>query len=443
MNPTIPEVTIPYKYTPRKYQLPVLRAIDSGKKRIVIVWHRRSGKDKTMFNVVVKRMVQNVGQHYYFFPTYEQGRKALWEAIDKDGFKLLNHIPKEIVKSIDNHQMRIELVNGSVFRVIGTDKIDAVVGTNPITCVYSEYSLQDPLAWQLMRPVLAENGGVAIFNYTPRGDNHGKKLYETAKKDDEWFVQKLTVDDTKALPQEVIDREQIEMRADNGDDNLFYQEYFCSFDAPVQGSYYGTLMQDADRTGRIKSFAVDARVPVHTVWDIGVGDSTAIGFFQIVGSENRIVDYYENSGEGIQHYIHILQSKGYVYGQHYAPHDIEIREFSTGVSRLETAKTFGIKFETVPKLPIAEGIQAVRSILPQMYFEKDKTERLVLALKDYHKKRNEKMKTWSETPEHNWASHPADMMRYFAIVANKLSGLRRVNVNVQDWMSQIPKRKKW
>lgn len=437
------DVTIPHKFSPRDYQLPVLRAIDQGKKRIVIVWHRRSGKDKSMFNALVKRMVQNVGQHFYFFPTYEQGRKALWEAIDKDGFRLLNHIPRQLVKSIDNHSMKIELINGSVFRVIGTDKIDAVVGTNPITCVYSEYSLQDPLAWQLMRPVLAENGGVAIFNYTPRGDNHGKSLFESAQKDKDWFVQKLTVDDTGVLSKAVLAKEKEEMRRDTGDDNLFYQEYYCSFESPVQGAYYGALMQDVEKMGRIRPFSADARVPIHTVWDLCIGDSTAIGFFQIVGSENRVVDYYENSGEGIQHYIKELQNKGYVYGQHYAPHDIEIREFSTGVSRLETAKAFGIKFEIVPKLSIDDGIQAVRSILPQTYFEKDKTTRLVDALKNYHKKYNDKMRIFSDSPEHNWASHPADMMRYFAVVANKLAGLRRVSVNVKDWLSQIPERKKW
>lgn len=437
------DVTIPHKFSPRDYQLPVLRAIDQGKKRIVIVWHRRSGKDKSMFNVVVKRMVQNVGQHFYFFPTYEQGRKALWEAIDKDGFKLLNHIPKEIIKSIDNHSMKIELINNSTFRVIGTDKIDSVVGTNPITCVYSEYSLQDPQAWHLMRPILAENGGVGIFNFTPRGDNHAKRLYESAQKNDDWFVQKLTVDDTKVLSKSVLEREKEDMRRETGDDNLFYQEYFCSFESPVQGSYYGALIQDVEKSGRIRPYSVDSRVPVHTVWDLGVGDSTSIGFFQIVGNEYRAVDYYENSGEGVQHYIQTLQSKGYVYGQHYAPHDIEVREFSTGVSRLETAKSFGIKFEIVPRLSLDDGIQAVRSILPQMYFEKDKTIRLIDGLKNYHKKYNDKMRVFSNAPEHDWSSNPADMIRYFAIVANKLSGLRRVNVNVKDWLSQIPERKKW
>src|SRR3990167_2019975 len=167
------EITLPYMFTPRDYQLPVLKALDSGYKRAVAVWHRRSGKDKVFLNYLIKSMYKRVGAYYYFFPTYRQGRKVIWQGMDRSGMRFIDHIPKALRKRTHDQDMIIETKNGSLLQVIGTDNIDAVVGSNPVGCVFSEWSLQDPSAWDFIRPILAENGGWAVFNYTPRGKNHG------------------------------------------------------------------------------------------------------------------------------------------------------------------------------------------------------------------------------------------------------------------------------
>jgi len=410
------EIILPYNFTPREYQIPILRALDSGYKRVVAVWHRRSGKDKTLINVVAKKMYERVGAYYYFFPTYNQGRKILWDGRDRDGFKFLDHIPTELRKAPNNTEMKIETDNGSIFQIIGTDKIDSIVGTNPIGCVFSEYSLQDPQAWDFMRPILAENGGWAIFNYTPRGENHGYHLIEMAKKDPEhWFVSLLTVEDTKVIPKDVLEQERREIIAKDGNDALYQQEYMCSFKVPIAGAYYAQQIMKAQEEGRIGSIPYEPIIPVDTWWDLGIDDSMTIWFSQTVGKEIRLIDYYEVNGEGLVHCAKVLQEKGYVYGEHHAPHDIEVRELTTGKSRKETAMSLGINFQTNPKLTIEDGIDAVRNIFSRCWFDEVKCERGLNALKSYHKEFDEKNKVYKNHPEHDWSSHGSDSFRGLAI----------------------------
>jgi len=217
-------VTLPHKFQPRKYQEKILQALDSGCKRAVIVWHRRSGKDKVLINLIIKKAFERVGIYYYFFPTYSQGEKIIWDGVDKDGFKFLDHIPQEVIGDKNDTKKRVRFVNGSILQIIGTDNIDSIVGTNPIGCVFSEYSIQDPRAWDFIRPILAENGGWAVFAYTPRGLNHGWKLLQQARTEPNWFHEVLTVDDTEAISKEVLEEEERQMPPD-----LFQQEYYCKF----------------------------------------------------------------------------------------------------------------------------------------------------------------------------------------------------------------------
>jgi phage terminase large subunit len=367
-------------------------------------------------------MIRRVGTYYYLFPTYAQGKKILWDGMDKDGFKFLSHIPENIRKRVDNQSMQIELVNGSIFQIIGTDNIDSLVGTNPVGCVFSEYPLQDPQAWGFLRPILRENGGWAVFNFTPRGRmNHGYDLYQTAKGDREnWYCEVLTVDDTKVIDPEGLEQEKREMRQQYGDDSLFLQEYYCSFDAAVQGSYYANLIRDAESGGRVTQVPYDPRLPVDTWWDLGVGDSTAIWFTQTVGSQIRVIDYYEASGEGFPFYAKVLQERGYIYGTHNGPHDLQVRELGSGVSRIETAAKLGIKFRTVQNIPIDDGINAARMILPLCWFDAEKCKQGLNALSNYHKEYDEKRKEYKNSPFHDWSSHGADAFRYFG-VGHKLS----------------------
>lgn len=417
------KVTIPYEFEPRDYQLPLMRAMDEGYKRLVAVWHRRAGKDKTMINIVAKEMMKRVGTYYYFFPTYQQGRKVLWQGMDSKGFKFIDHIPKELRKKQPNDtEMKIELKNGSVFQVIGTDKIDSNVGANPIGVIFSEYSLQDPSAWNMMRPILAENGGWALFNYTARGENHGYTLYKFAKSDSKWFCQKLSVEDTGAISKEVLEQERKEILAQNaGDDALFWQEYYNDFKVPIQGSYYGKILQKMEQEGRIGKVPYEPNLPVNTYWDLGINDSMTIWFIQFLGKERRVIDFYENSGEGLIHYIKVLKDKKYIYGEHYAPHDIKVRELSTGKSRLETASSLGLDFNVIPKLGVQDGIDAVRNILHKCWFDAEKTEQGLNALKSYHKEYDEKNKVYRKNPKHDWASHPADAFRGFAVAENDMT----------------------
>uniref|UniRef100_A0A6M3IM29 Putative terminase n=1 Tax=viral metagenome TaxID=1070528 RepID=A0A6M3IM29_9ZZZZ len=364
-------------------------------------------------------MIEQVGTYFYFFPTYNQGKKILWEGRDKDGFKFTDHIPEEIRTRTNSTEMLIEIQNGSIFQVIGTDNIDSIVGTNPIGCVFSEYALQNPDAWRFIRPILAENGGWAVFNYTPRGKNHGFDLYQLAKREKSWFVELLTVDDTKAISQEVLEQEKVEIIDDTGDDALFYQEYYCSFDAPMQGSYYGKQIIQLEKNKQITKVPHDETLMVDTWWDLGVADSTAIWFTQTVGNEIRVINYFEDSGEGLAYYIGKLNEMkdeyGYIYRYHHAPHDIEVRELGTGKSRYEVAQGLGIDFYIVPNIPVEDGINAVRSILKRCWFDQEKCKDGLNALMCYHKEWDDKRQEFKPKPYHDWSSHGSDSFRYLAV----------------------------
>lgn len=222
------EITIPYNYTPRPYQLPFLQAMERGQKRAALIWHRRCGKGKTLINFTAARMCERVGGYYHCFPEYNQGRKILWDGRDKDGFKFTDHFPREIIKGTPNNtELKITLRNGSIWQIIGADNYDSLVGPNPVGIVFDEWAVSDkyPKAWDYFRPILAENDGWAVFIYTPRGRNHGFSLYQNALNNPDWFCQVLTVRDTQAISQEAIDAER---RAGMSED-MIQQEFYCSF----------------------------------------------------------------------------------------------------------------------------------------------------------------------------------------------------------------------
>jgi len=217
-------ITLPYQFTPRWYQIPTLRAWDEGIKRIILVGHRRMGKDKMIFSNLPKKMMERVGTYFYFLPTYNQARKVIWNGADKDGFRFLDHFPKEIVKNINQTEMMITLMNGSILQLIGAENIDRVVGTNPVGVVFSEYSLMKPEVWNLISPILAENGGWAVFVYTPRGQNHAYELLKNAEKNPKWFVEVLPVSKTQAVPEVDLLEQKMTMSS-----ALYLQEYECDF----------------------------------------------------------------------------------------------------------------------------------------------------------------------------------------------------------------------
>lgn len=443
-------ISIPYNFIPRSYQLDLLSYLDKGGnsgKRAVIVWHRRAGKEKTSWNYTICAACRKVGSYYYFFPTNVQARKVLWDGMDASGFKFLDHIPKPLIDGQPNQtEMKIRLKNGSILQILGTDNYDSVRGTNPIGCVFSEYSYQDPRAWDTFRPILTENKGWAIFNFTSNGRNHAHELYYNAKSAPNWFTQILTINDTKredGTP--VISAEDIENeRAAGMDEEMISQEYYCSFTGITVGSYYGKLMEKASEEGRIGAVPYETRLPVDTWWDLGIGDATAIWFTQTHGRTIRVIDYYENSGEGLAHYIKYLRDKPYVYGIHNAPHDIEVRELGTGKSRLEVAESLGLRFNVIEKLSVEDGIQAVRDLIPLCWFDKDKCREGISSLYGYHKEWDDKRAVFKTTPFHDRNSHGADSFRYLSVGHKFLQPIdtrpkryiRKYNQGTASWMAK-------
>jgi len=416
----MPKIRIPHNYTPRDYQLPLLEALDGGIKRAVGVWHRRAGKDKTALNYMIKRMMQRVGVYYYFLPTYSQAKKTIWDNIDGSGFKFINHFPKEIVKKKNEAEMKMTLTNGSLFQLIGTDNINSIVGTNPVGCVFSEYALQNPLAWDFIRPILRENKGWALFIYTPRGHNHGYDLAVMARDNPNWFYQELDINATGTMTDADVQRE-----IDEGmDSDLAQQEFYVSFEGAMAGSYYSKQLKKMRVEGRACKTLHDAGLPVHTVWDIGIGDAMAIWFFQLMGNEVRWIDYYESSGEGLLYYANVLHKKrdelNYIYGDHFAPHDIEVQEMAgAGETRKEAAANVGIRFLVVPRLPIEERIDAVRRSFNRFWFDEVKCKQGLVALEQYHKEYDEKRREWKMRPFHDWSSHAADSIGYGALAIRR------------------------
>jgi phage terminase large subunit len=407
---------IPHNFTPRVYQLPILSAIDSGVNRLVWVAHRRSGKDKTCINLVAKKMLERVGTYYYVFPTYSQAKKVIWNGIDKDGNRFLDHFPAELIDGQPNEaEMRIKFKNGSIFQLVGSDNVDSIVGTNPVGVVFSEYSLQDPTAWGFVRPILAENGGWAIFVFTPRGENHGYQIYELAKSNPkDWFCRIDRASETRVISEDILAQERSEIVRLYGNEALYLQEYECDFTVPIVGAYYAELIARAYRDGRVGHVPHEEALTVDTWWDLGINDRMSIWFSQSVGQEIRIIDYMEGTGQGLSHYIQKMKAKPYVYGRHTAPHDIEVRELTNGKSRRDTAMGLGVNFNVAPRLPIHDGIDAVRTLFGRFWFDSEKCREGLNALKNYRKQYDEKKKTYNNQPYHDWSSNGADAFRTLA-----------------------------
>jgi len=394
--------------------------------RAVAVWHRRAGKDLFGINLVAVKHLQRVGMYWHLLPTYKQGRAIIWNGFTREGRKFLDYFPRELVADKNMAEMRITFTNGSMYQVVGTDDVDTLVGTNPVGCIFSEYSLQDPSAWDYLRPILVENGGWALFIYTARGKNHGWRMLEMAKKNPKWFHEVLVAGDKGTRREDgtpVISDRQIQDERDAGmPEEMIQQEFFCSFEAPLVGSYYGKLMARLEMEKRLRTVPWEPKLNVHTAWDFGIDDETVIWFVQEYGGEVRVIDFYKNSGEGLGHYAKLLRGQvegyermgDYLYGKHYAPHDIEVRELTSGKSRREAAKEMGIKFKIVGRHEIEDGIEAVRMLLPQCYFDEGHCEYGIEALKCYRKEWDEQRKTFRTNPLHDWASHAADAFRIYA-----------------------------
>lgn len=405
------------KFRPRDYQKPIFDAFFNKKfKRLVVILPRRAGKDLTCWNILIRDAINEVGVYYMIYPTYTQGKKILWNSITIQGERFLDYIPKRIIAGVNSSDMRIALVNGSIIQIIGSDDPDRIVGTNPRGVVFSEYALQNPRIYSLISPILSANLGWAIFISTPRGRNHFWELYNMAMNSPAWWTIKLGLNETRHISYEEVERD---MREGLMSPDLVQQEYFSSFSAGVEGSYYCKYLDKMRLSNQLGVVPWESGFPVHTAWDIGVRDSTSIIFFQTIGQVVRIIEYYENSKEGLEHYTKYVLSKDYQYGKHIAPHDIRVKEFGSGMTRIDKARQLGVRFTIAGNISIVDGIEAVRSTLSKVWIDEAKCAKLIKAIENYRQEWDDKRKVYKDKPLHDNFSHAADALRYMCIALPK------------------------
>ena len=422
-------VSLPNNWVPRPDQMALWAYLEAGGKRAVEVAHRRWGKDDVALHYTAVACHQRIGNYWHMLPEYGQARKAIWEAVNPaTGKRRVDEaFPEGLRETTRTQEMMIKLRCGSTWQLVGSDNYDSLVGSPPVGVVFSEYAIADPRAWGYIRPILAQNGGFALFIYTPRGNNHGKTLFDFAKTEmmsgKDWFAEKLTADKSTVFSKETLEQELRELIAELGEEEgraLYAQEYMCSFEGAVFGSYYGRQMAQAEDEGRICFVPYTIGHEVYTFWDLGIDDSMAILMAQFIGNEVRFIDYYENTGFGLDHYWKELKNRGYVYGDHYMPHDAANRSVQTGKSTKQYAEDMGMKPIIVVKRAkdsqsVMAGIQAGRKVLNQCFFDRKKCSRLVSALEGYRAEYDEKNKRLANHPRHDWTSHGADAFRTFAV----------------------------
>ncbi|MCI0546929.1 MAG: terminase large subunit [Candidatus Rokubacteria bacterium] len=433
------EITLPV-LEPRSWQQEVLAAWTRGTRRLVVVVHRRSGKTSLLLALLSMAMVERVGTYYYITPQFVTGRRIVWDGLDHLGRPMLDAFPAELVAGRNEVEMQVTLRNRSVFQILGADQADRVRGTNPVGVAFDEYALMPGSeAWDVTRPILAENGGFAVFAFTPQGRNHAHELYEKARQEPEWFTTRKTVADTRRdAPGEsggpIITTTQIAQDIREGmPKELADQEYYTSFVAAMPGAYYAQALEEAERERRIRRVPWEPTLPVTTAWDLGIDDVTAIVFAQVSGIEVRIIDYLEQSGEGFAYYAKRLGEQRYRYAEHLLPHDADVRELGTGKSRAEALRAFGLSpVRVLPQLPVADGVEQVRMLLPRCYFDQDRCRPLLRALESYRKDWDEEKKTFALKPRHDWASHGADAFRYLAV------GLRPTQLSPRPRPRAVP-----
>jgi phage terminase large subunit len=402
------------KFQPRFYQSPIIDAIENrGYKRVLAILPRRAGKDLTAFNLCIRECIRKPCVIYYIFPTYSQAKKVIWDSVTNTGDRILDYVPAALVDSMNSQEMKIRFKNGSLLQLVGSDNYDSLMGTNPQGVVFSEYALQDPRAYQYIRPILTANQGWALFISTPRGKNHLWELYQIAITNPAWFTLKLTVDDTKHIPLSEIDKERTEGIMS---EDLIQQEYFTSFTMGVEGAYYAHYIDKMRLEGRIGRVPWNSGYKVHTACDLGSNktkDSFAMIFFQVIGQAINIIDFWDTSKAGFEMIAKYMFSKPYQYGKHFAPVDVEASEVGTGMSRIEKAKELGINYIKLKKeLKLANGIEAVRTTLSRTWIDDTYCAKLIKALENYREDFDPKTQSYKGSPRKDWTEHPADAMRY-------------------------------
>ncbi len=354
-------------------------------------------------------------RYAYIAPTYRQAKAVAWDYLKQ----FAGSIP---MVRFHETELRCDLPNGARIQLLGAENPDSLRGIYLDGVVLDEMAdMPESLFPEIIRPALSDRKGWACFIGTPRGHNAFYELYAAAESQKDWHTALFRASDTDILDDEELEAARSMMSVDQ-----YAQEYECSWVANVPGSVYGKELQEADDQNRITAVPHLKDHKVDTFWDLGMHDYTAIWFIQQVHrGVVHVIDFYQNQGEGLPHYIRELDQKGYVYGNHYGPHDLEVRELGTGKSRREAAYNLGLNFRVVPRLPLEDGIHAARMLIPRCHFDRDNCREGLEALRHYHRKYNERTRSFRDQPVHDWSSHAADAWRTAAIglenVATKFS----------------------
>lgn len=439
-------IQLPHNWKARDYQRDRMQYL-FGKgefpyeKRAFTNWHRRSGKDSCDINTLAVASQLRVGTFWHLLPTLNQGRKVVWNGVNGESQRVLYQaFPYELIESVNENEMLLRLKNGSFYQVVGSDNYDALVGTNPIGVGFSEWALSDPRAWSFVRPILAENGGFATFNTTPRGKNHAYEQFRMAEESEHWFTSTKTVNDTyRADGTHVITPEMIQRERDEGTaEEIIQQEYYCSWEGVNQGSVYGRYLQKYEANQRdfthLYPQGFNPDLPVLTSWDLGRRDFSAVWFYQIVNGEIHIIDYREYSQKDVDEVLGgddleqvALSKLPYAYGTASLPHDAKAKTFSTKYTTYERFLHHKFQAYVVPMAPVAHGINAVRAMLPDIYFNtaSKHVRKGLERLKGYQYVYDEKLKVFTSEPRHDNNSHGADAIRTMAMSVNVISHVAR------------------
>jgi phage terminase large subunit len=379
-----------------------------------IVTHRRAGKTVACIHDLQLGATQSNKirpRFAYLSPFLKQSKAVAW-----DYLRAAMAPVRAIGASTHDTELRVDYPNGGQVRLYGADNPDALRGIYLDGIVLDEFADMDPRVWtEIIRPALADRQGWAVFIGTPKGRNAFFELWRRSQSEQDWFSLMLKASETGLIPESELALAKRDLSEDQ-----YAQEFECSFDAAIVGSYYGKLMARAEHDRRIAPVPYDPAALVWTSWDLGIRDATAIWFAQVIGREIRIIDYYEASGVDLGHYVREIGARPYVYAGHIVPHDAQAKELGTGKSRLEVLESLGLKnISIAPLHRVEDGINAVRVVLPKCWFDAKKCARGIDALKLYRAEYDDKLQALRPQPVHDWTSHAADSFRYLALTLDR------------------------
>jgi hypothetical protein len=395
-------IEIPYK--PREHQLRVHELLD-GKRFAVVVAHRRFGKTVAALNHLIREAVLNekeTPRYAYIAPTYGQAKRVAWDYLVKYTTPLggTNNIS----------ELRVDFW-GRRIQLYGSDNPDSLRGQYFDGVIIDEVGDQNPKIWtDIVRPALTDRKGWCLFIGTPKGHNHFKELRDRAEKEEGWGLLEFKASETG-----VVDETELKAAKNEMGEDKYRQEFECSFDAAVEGSYYGQMLNELEEKKHMQEIPREELSRTFTAWDLGMGDSTSIWVAQLVGTEVRLLDYYENHGVGLDHYVKWIKDNDYLKAEHILPHDVRVRELGTGKSRMEMLEESGLEVKIAPRMGLDDGIQAVRRLLPRCWFNVPKVQIGLNCLRNYRRDYDEKRKIFYERPLHDWSSHGSDSFRYLAL----------------------------